>query len=134
MAEMKSKMYKKYIEKLKNGKRIRIKYNVKNHDYCEDGWWSEELWCYDSELDLFKCYYPVSSYEKDFFTTHTHNETENFLREVVRDSDDKYGDATVTDIIAEDCCATVSSFPIRETVLEKIKSMSDEDLKKIMLL
>ena len=39
---------------LKNGKQIRITYNKNNHDYCEDdGWWSEELWCYDNNLDLF---------------------------------------------------------------------------------
>ena len=128
-------MYEKYIKELKNGKRIRIKYSVKNHDYCdEDGWWSEELWCYDSELDLFKCYYPVSSYEKDFFTTHTQNETESFLRESIRDFKEIYCKKTVTDIIVEDCCTAVNSSSIREAVLEKIKSMSDEDLKKIMLL
>ena len=73
-------MYKKYIEELKNGKQIRIKYNKQNHDYCEeDGWWSEEFWVYDGTSDLFKCYYPVSSYEKNFYTAHIQSETESFL-------------------------------------------------------
>ena len=102
-------MYKKYIEELKNGKQIRIKYNKQNHDYCEeDGWWSEELWCYDNNLGSFKCYYPVSSYEKNFYTAHVQSETESFLRESIRDSDNEYGDATVVDIIVKDC-----NIPIR---------------------
>ena len=128
-------MYKKYIEELKNGKQIRIKYNKQNHDYCEeDGWWSEELWCYDNNLDLFKCYYPVSSYEKNFYTAHVQSETESFLRESIRDSDNEYGDAIVTDIIIEDCNIPISSLSIREAAMEKIKNMSDEELKLRILL
>lgn len=123
-------MYKKYIEELKNGKQIRIKYNVKNHDFCEeDGWWSEELWCYDCSLDLFKCYYPVSSYKKDFFTSHTQNETESFLRETIKDCDDEYGEGSVTNIVIEDCNIPISTLSIRELAVEKIKTMSDEELK-----
>lgn len=128
-------MYKKYIEELKNDKQIRIKYNKKNHDYCEeDGWWSEELWCYDNILDLFRCYYPVSSYEKNFYTTHSQNETENFLKESIRDSNNEYEDVTVTDIIVENCGIPNSSLSIREAAMEKIKTMSDEELKQIILL
>ena len=128
-------MEKKYIEELKNGKQIRITYNKNNHDYCEDdGWWSEELWCYDNNLDLFKCYYPISSYKKDFFTNHTQSETECFLRESIRDSDSNYGEVIVTDIVVEDCNIPVSSLSIREQVLEKIKNMSDEELKHRLFL
>lgn len=128
-------MYKKYIKELKNGKQIRIKYNKQNHDYCEeDGWWSEELWCYDNVLDLFKCYYPVSSYEKDYYTSHDQRETELFLKEPVRDFDNEDGDATVTDIIVEDCGISNSSLSIREAAMEKIKTMSDEELKQRILL
>ena len=128
-------MEKKYIEELKNGKQIRITYNKNNHDWCEDGgWWSEELWCYDSNLDLFKCYYPVSSYEKDFFTNHTQSETESFLRESIRDTNPDYGEVTVTNIIIEGCNIPVNSLSIRELALEKIKNMSDEELKHRLLL
>ena len=46
-----------YVEELKNGKQIRIKYNKLVHDWIEDdSGWMEELWCYDNKLDLFKCY------------------------------------------------------------------------------
>lgn len=128
-------MYKKYIEELKNGKQIRIKYNKQNHDYCEeDGWWSEELWCYDNNLDLFKCYYPVSSYGKDFYTTHIQSETESFIKEAVRDFDDENRDATVIDIIVEGCNILNGSLSIREAAIEKIKTMSDEELKRRILL
>ena len=128
-------MYKKYIEELKNGKQIRIKYKEPNHDGCEEaGWWSEELWCYDNVLDLFKCYYPVSSYEKDFYSAFIQADTESFLRESIRDADNEYGDATVTDIIIEDCGIPNSSLSIREAAMMKIKTMSDEELKQILLL
>ncbi len=128
-------IYNKYIRELKNGKKIRVKYNKQNHDYCEeDGWWSEELWVYDSILDLFKCYYPISSYEKDFYTAHTQSETESFFRESIRDSDKKHGEVTVTDIIIEDCGVSNSSLSIRELAIEKMKTMSDDEIKNRMLL
>ena len=127
-------MYKYYIGCLKNGKQIRIKYNKRFHDCCEDdGWWSEELWCYDSNLDLFKCYYPISSYDKDFFTNHTQSETESFLRESIRDSNPEYGEVTVTDIVVEDCNIPVSSLSIREQVIKMINMMTDEELKRLFL-
>ena len=69
-----------YVEELKNGKQIRIKYNRLIHDWVEDdSGWMEELWCYDDKLDLFKCYYPTSTYEKDFYTTHTEEQTKSFM-------------------------------------------------------
>ena len=129
------KIEEKYIENLKSGKQIRIKYNKLNHDWCEDdSGWMEELWCYDSLLDLFRCYYPISTYEKNFYTTHSENETRSFLRESIIDSDNEYDNATVTDIIVENCNIPVSSLSIREAAMEKIKNMSDEELKLRILL
>lgn len=117
---------------MKNGKQIRIKYNTRWYDGLEnEGWWSEELWVYDSTLKLFKCYYPVSSYEKNFYTTHVQSETESFLRESIRDFDNEYGDATVTDIIVEDCNIPVSSLSIQKDAIDTIKNMSDEELKQV---
>ena len=75
-----------YLEELKNGKQIRIKYNKPNYDYCDpQGWWLEELWSYDSEIDEFKCYYPVSSYDKDFYTTYDEELLKLNLKEALRD-------------------------------------------------
>ena len=124
-----------YVEELKNGKQIRIKYNKLVHDWIEDdSGWMEELWCYDNKLDLFKCYYPTSTYEKDFYTTHTEDETRSFMDEAVRDSDNEYDDAIVTDIIVEDCSIPVSSLSIREAAIEKLKAMTDDEIKRRVLL
>lgn len=128
-------MQNNYVEELKNGKQIRIKYNKLVHDWIEDGsGWMEELWCYDNKLDLFKCYYPTSTYEKDFYTTHTEDDTRNFMDDAVRDSDNEYDDAIVTDIIVEDCSIPVSSLSIREAAIEKLKTMTDEEIKRRILL
>lgn len=128
-------MQNNYVKELKNGKQIRIKYNKLVHDWVEeDSGWMEELWCYDNKLDLFKCYYPVSTYEKDFYTTHTEDETKDFMDEAVRDSDNEYGDAIVTDIVVEDCSIPVSSLSIREAAIEKLKTMTDEEIKRRILL
>ena len=128
-------MQNNYVEELKNGKQIRIKYNKLVHDWIEDdSGWMEELWCYDNKLDLFKCYYPTSTYEKDFYTTHTEDETKNFMDEAVKDSDNEYDDAIVTDIVVEDCSIPVSSLSIREAAIEKLKTMTDEEIKLKILL
>lgn len=124
-----------YVEELKNGKQIRIKYNKLVHDWIEDdSGWMEELWCYDNKLDLFKCYYPTSTYEKDFYTTHTEDETKDFMDEAVKDSDNEYDDAIVTDIVVEDCSIPVSSLSIRKAAIEKLKTMTDEEIKLKILL
>ena len=124
-----------YVEELKNGKQIRIKYNKLVHDWIEDdSGWMEELWCYDNKLDLFKCYYPTSTYEKNFYTTHTEDETKDFMDEAVKDSDNEYDDAIVTDIVVEDCSIPVSSLSIREAAIEKLKTMTDEEIKLKILL
>ena len=124
-----------YVEELKNGKQIRIKYNKLVHDWIEDdSGWMEELWCYDNKLDLFKCYYPTSTYEKDFYTTHTESETKDFMDEAVKDSDNEYDDAIVTDIVVEDCSIPVNSLSIREAAIEKLKTMTDEEIKLKILL
>ena len=94
-------MIQEYIKKLTDGKKIRIKYNTRINDFCDnDGWWSEELWEYDKDTDLFICHYPISSYEKDFFTSHSQESVELFLKDSIKDL--KRDDAITTDIILED--------------------------------
>ena len=124
-----------YVEELKNGKQIRIKYNKLVHDWIEDdSGWKEELWCYDSKLDLFKCYYPVSTYENDFYTVHTEEQTKSFMEEAIRDFDNEYEDADVLDIIIENSTIPVSTLAIREAAIEKLKTMTDEEIKRRILL
>ena len=129
-------MQNNYIEELKNGKQIRIKYNELIHDWVEeDSGWMEELWCYDSKLDLFKCYYPTSTYEKDFYTTHTEKQTKSFMEEAVRDFNNKSEEeVAVSDIIIENSNIPVNTLTIREAAIEKLKTMTDEEIKRRILL
>lgn len=125
-------MQNNYVEELKNGKQIRIKYNSFIHDWTNNNsGWTEELWCYDSKLDLFKCYYPTSTYEKDFYTTHTEEQTQSFMDEA--EIDKERDEELVTDIIVEDCNIS-KSLSIREAAIEKIKLMTDEEIKQKILL
>lgn len=94
----------------------------------------EELWCYDNKLDLFKCYYPTSTYEKDFYTTHTEEQTKSFMEEAVRDFNNKCEDADVLDIIIKNSNIPVSILAIREAAIEKLKTMTDDEIKRRILL
>lgn len=128
-------MQNNYVEELKSGKQIRVKYNMLIHDWLEeDSGWMEELWCYDSKLDLFKCYYPISTYEKDFYTIHTEEQTKSFMEEAVRDFDNKCEDTDVLDIIIENSNIPIGTLTIREAAIEKIKTMTDEEIKRRILL
>lgn len=125
-------MQNNYVEELKNGKQIRIKYDELVHDYVEiDSGWKEELWRYDSQLDLFKCYYPISTYEKNFYTIHAEDSTKRFMDEA--EIDKERNDELVTDIIVEDCNIP-NPISIREAAIEKIKRMTDEEIKQKILL
>ena len=128
-------MQNNYVEELKNGKQIRIKYNTFIHDWVDDdSGWMEELWCYDNKLDLFKCYYPTSTYEKDFYTAHTEEQTKSFMEEAVRDFDNKCKGSDVLDIIIENSNIAVGTLTIQEAAIEKLKTMTDEEIKRRILL
>ena len=125
-------MQNNYVDELKNGKQIRIKYNKFIHDYVEDdSGWKEELWCYDNKLDLFKCYYPTSTYEKDFYTIHTEEQTKSFMDEA--EIDKELDEELVTDIIVEGCDIP-NSLSVREAAIQKLKRMTDEEIKQKILL
>ena len=70
-------MFEDYIAKLKQGKQLIVRYNDKCED-CLGNWWLEELYCYDNKSKMYRCYYPVSTFDKIFYTTHSENEM-NFL-------------------------------------------------------
>lgn len=94
----------------------------------------EKLKPYDNKLDLFKCYYPTSTYEKDFYTTHTEEQTQSFMREAIRDFDNKCEDVDVSDIIVENSNVPVGTLTIREAAIEKLKTMTDDEIKRRILL
>lgn len=124
-----------YLNELKNGKHLRIKYGVKNHDFFEDdGWWSEELWVYERE-NLFLCFYPISSYEKNFYTDHSERETVNFIKDAIRDFKNKSDNENVViDMILEESGSVINSLSIKELVKIKIDNMTDDELRKMFKL
>lgn len=129
-----NKTIENYINALKNGKQIRIKYNEKQYDQCENqGWWQEELFYYDNKLDIFKCFYPVSTYKKDFCTIHLEREMEIFIKFAIIDNDNKYGEQKVTDIIIEDCNVHNNNSTVKEIMIEKIKNMTDDEVKELLI-
>ena len=102
-----------FFDKLDHGCQIRVTYDKQFHDDCENhGWWSEELWCYDKKTDMYRCYYPVSSYKKGFYTKHTRDQAETF-----------YGDI--------ECILENKS--IREYIMNKINNMSEDELTSILV-
>lgn len=122
-----------YTVMLKQGKQIRVKYDGKNDDGCyESGWWLEELWVYDHNSNLFRCYYPVSSYEKEYYTTHTEKETISAMEDAIWNSQNKDGYAMVTDIIVEELGCEISSLSVREQMMKEISCMSDEELSRML--
>lgn len=79
-----------YVDELLKGKAVRVTYKRFIEDFMGDGsGWNEELWTYDDTLKMCKLFYPVSSYEKGFFTYHSLSEAELDLRNIDRDEDVK---------------------------------------------
>lgn len=123
-----------FFNKLHQGCQIRVTYNTQFHDNCEeDGWWSEELWCYDKNTDTYRCYYPVYSYEKDFYTTHNKKDAEFFYREM-KQFYDHPDDTKITNLSVENLEITLGNKTIREAVMDKIAGMDEEELREILLM
>ena len=123
-----------YLNELKSGKQLRIKYDGKFSDGCADeGWWSEELFCYDRNTDMFKCYYPKSSYDKEFYTIHNENSTKYIIQDSIWSHEHGTEDVPrATDFILEECNIPVISLSIRELAIQKINSMTDDELRRIL--
>lgn len=122
-----------YVSRLKEGKQVRIKYRRFQNDWTgtnNTSGYQEELWSFDSSLGLFKCRYPVSTYDKDFFTTHSEDYIVSNFREIVSDADKRRGDYSVEDIIVEDNDIQVSTLSLFEQAVEKMKTMSDEEIRR----
>ena len=119
-----------FFDKLDHGCQIRVTYDKLFHDDCENhGWWSEELWCYDKKTDMYRCYYPVSSYKKGFYTKHTRDQAETF-----------YGDIKwalknneLKNIQVEKIECILENKSIREYIMNKINNMSEDELTSILV-
>lgn len=118
-----------YVTAMKNGKQVRVKCRNKFEDYS-GGWWSEEFWMYDPETHRLRYYYPDSNFEKGFFTFHDEDAANCIMTKTVRLATGGYKDESVDveDIIIEDAGIPVSSRSIVEKAIEKIKTMTDEEI------
>ena len=56
------------------------------------------------------------------------------MEEAIRDFDNEYEDADVLDIIIENSTIPVSTLTIREAAIEQLKTMTDEEIKRRILL
>ena len=56
------------------------------------------------------------------------------MEEAVRDFDNKCEDTDVLDIIIENSNIPIGTLTIREAAIEKIKTMTDEEIKRRILL
>ena len=61
-------------------------------------------------------------------------QTQSFMEEAVRDFDNEYEDVDILDIIIENLTISVSTLTIREAAIEKLKTMTDEEIKRRILL
>lgn len=122
---------KEYIALMKTGHQIRIKYKESNEDHCSpSGWWKEELWQYDELTDKFFLYYPVSSYDNEFYSVFSEEMTESFIDEALYDFNNNHN---VKDIILESHNINKKYVTLKEYVLDKIDKMDDVELKKLCL-
>lgn len=135
-------MKKEYIKLIKNNKQIRVTYDGKNDDGCDDrGWWSEELWCYDKEKDMFRCYYPKSSYEKDFYTEHNEREAESAMQDAIwlyEHRNEDRDEVMVSAIKIEDhyieSKVSNNALSTKDKVIQKINKMTEKELEMLLLI
>lgn len=75
-----------YISELHKGNKIRITYNRMIDDHISGGW-TEELWSYNNANTdkQYVCKYPISTYEKEFYTTHTLKQAMSNIQESIND-------------------------------------------------
>lgn len=109
-AERILKKSEKILNEIKKGNDIRVKFKEFAHDYMtESSGWFEELWIYHD--DKFVCYYPASTYQKDFSTIHSE---EDFILTM------KFNISSEDEIIIES--------PTLRLAEEKLKTMSEKEL------
>lgn len=122
---------KDYINLMKTGHQVRIRYKKRNEDdYSPSGWWKEELWQYDELTDTFFLYYPVSSYDNEFYSVFSEKMTESFIDESLHDFNNGHG---VEDIILESHNIDKKYVTLKEYVLSRIDKMDDIELKRLCL-
>lgn len=119
-----------YISELKNGNKIRITYNHMIDDYIGGGW-TEELWSYNNANTdkKYVCEYPISTYEKGFYTTHTLKQAMSNIQESINDlaesSNDKQDIAAIKITVESDDGLNLEK-SFEEKYLEQMKQLNDE--------
>lgn len=119
-----------FIRLLMNGKQIRITLKKENTDGCEHlGWWLQELWRYDLDKNIFKCFYPISSYVNDFYTVHSYEDTIKFMSENMRIyslGEEGFIDSIELEDNPEFKLNTKES--IKSLAIKKIESMDEDEI------
>lgn len=118
--------YKNFTELLVRGKNIRVTYNKMVEDgFSPSGWWLQELWRYNKKTNLIECYYPESSYKKDFYTSYTQEDAESYMRMMV--SDYKRGELTFS--IEDDVLSKIKEGQsVLEIAIEELRKMDDDEI------
>lgn len=119
-----------------NGKQIRITFKEATDDgWDPPGWSKQELWRYNKQKDLFECSYPISSYDKNFYTTYDKKTADAVMHEYMTEWS-SYDDGIVESIKAEDdpVCSIDGGKSIKEMSIEKIKDMSDDEIIRVLFI
>ena len=64
---------------------------------------------------------------------HLEREMEIFIKFAIIDNDNEYGEQKVTDIIIEDCNVHNNNSTVKEIMIEKIKNMTDDEVKELLI-
>lgn len=130
-----------YIKELKNGKQLRIKYN-KNHYDNSGNWWSEELICYDKNIDMFKIYFLESSYDNEYcdylledeLLYKIWEEIFNWKHWLNKENETIEENVETIDMILEKCNIPNTSLSMRELINQKLDYYKENELKQVLIL
>ena len=99
------------------------------------------MWCYDKEKDMFRCYYPKSSYEKDFYTEHNEREAESAMQDAIwlyEHRNEDRDEVMVSAIKIEDhyieSKVSNNALSTKDKVIQKINKMTEKELEMLLLI
>ena len=114
-----------YIKRLKSGKQLRIKFDKEHKDNIGN-WWKEELICYDSKLNIFKCYFRDSSYDDKYCDYYSEDSLMNKLfLEGLNLRAYEQGE------VYEDCVSTIAMILEKNTIQDVSVTIMDLFVEKL---